>query len=298
MSHSKTLLTIGDWIESVSLRYEEAGLVFGHGTDNAWDEAVQTVLFALQLPLDSDRSIITHKVHADEALKIDAIVSERIHSKKPLPYLTHCAWFMGRPFYVDERVLIPRSPLGEWIERQFQPWIDPIQVKHILDIGTGSGCIAIGAALVFKDALVDAADIDPNALAVATINIEQYGLQKRVHLFQSDCFNELPSKRYDVILSNPPYVDDDEMKMLPKEYQHEPVGALRTDDEGLAIAERILQQASRYLSAQGILLLEVGYNAERLQSRYPNIPFVWLEQEQGGEGILMIQHDELKRHVW
>lgn len=287
------LHTIGDWIRRAEKSFAAAQLTYGHGTDNAWDEAVQTVLFVLDLPLDSDESILKRPVEQQQAEKINALIEQRIHTRLPLPYLTHCAWFMGMPFYVDERVLIPRSPFGEWIERVFSPWIDADRVKNILDIGTGSGCLAIGCAWIFPEASVDAVDISPEALTVAAKNVATYELQDRVHLIQSDCFDALPKKRYDVIISNPPYVGEEEMTQLPAEYLHEPKLALVAENEGLAIAERIIKQASEYLTEHGILLIEVGYNAELLEKKYPHVPFTWLEQEHGGEGLFLLTKKEL-----
>jgi ribosomal protein L3 glutamine methyltransferase len=288
--------TIGDWINQANARFEAANLTYGHGTDNAWDEAVQAVLFALGLPVDSDQGVLQQPVSSADGRKIAKLIDDRINTRKPLPYLTHCAWFMGMPFYVDERVLIPRSPFAEWIERAFSPWIDADKVKNILDIGTGSGCLAIGCALTFPKAQVDAVDINKDALAVAAINVATYQLQN-VHLIQSDCFAAVPQKQYDVIISNPPYVGEAEMAELPQEYRHEPELALVAENEGLAIVDRILAQASRYLTQHGILLIEVGYNADLLQAKYPRVPFIWLEQERGGEGLFLITKAQLDLYV-
>lgn len=289
--------TIGHWIKIAEMRFKKAKLIYGHGTDNAWDEAVQTVLFVLNLPLDSNPSILQQSVNEANVLKINQLIEARISTRKPLPYLTHCVWFMGMPFYVDERVLIPRSPLGEWIERQFAPWINTVEVKNILDIGTGSGCLAIGCALVFPQAKVDAVDMSADALKVAAINVAKYQLDDRVHLMQSDCFDVVPQKFYDVIISNPPYISEADMMQLPQEYQHEPTLALAADDEGLAIVERLLIQASSHLTQHGILLVEVGYNADKLQARYPHVPLTWLVQQRGGEGLFVISKKELEQYV-
>lgn len=294
MNQTDIKQTIGDWIHHANARFEAAHLTYGHGTDNAWDEAVQAVLFTLNLPVDSDEGILEQPVSPADGIKIAQLIEDRITTRKPLPYLTHCAWFMGMPFYVDERVLIPRSPFGEWIERAFSPWIDAGRVKNILDIGTGSGCLAIGCATIFPEAQVDAVDINKEALAVAAINVANYQLQHRVHLIQSDCFSQVPPKFYDVIISNPPYVGKTEMAQLPQEYRHEPELALVAENEGLAIVDQILKQASGYLTEQGILLIEVGYNADLLQIKYPRVPFVWLEQERGGEGLLLITKKQLE----
>lgn len=289
--------TIEDWIKAVTAQFEAANLTYGHGTDNAWDEAVQAVLYVLNRPLDSDRSILQELVDESQGEAIQALAKIRMDTRKPLPYLTHCAWFMGMPFYVDERVLIPRSPVGEWIDRGFEPWLDPDKVKNILDIGTGSACIAIACAMMFPSAAVDAVDIDPEALKVAAQNVAHYDLENRLRLLESDCFNAVPSKKYDLIISNPPYVGESEMKTIPQEYLHEPRHALVADNEGLAIAERIIAQASDYLSPHGILVVEVGYNGELLQEKYPHIPFTWLEQTNGGEGLFLLDKKQLEKYV-
>lgn len=200
------LLTAGDWVRWGASRFNEAGLFFGHGTENSWDEAVNLVLTALHLPPETNADIFHAVLTPTERQEILTLVEQRIETHKPLAYLLKQAWFCGRPFYVDERVLVPRSPMAEWLEKQFEPWIEPDRVRKILDIGTGSGCIAIGAAWAFPDAQVDAVDVSPGALEVAAINVERYGLQERVQLHRSDCFADLPPTLYDIILSNPPYV--------------------------------------------------------------------------------------------
>ncbi len=291
--HTKETRTVGDWIQEAAQQFEAADLCFGHGTDNAWDEAVQLVMHVLKEPPDSNASVSARGVSESQAEQIVALIQERIKTRKPLPYLTHQAWFMGMPFYVDERVLVPRSPFAEWIERAFSPWIDSARVTRILDMGTGSGCLAIACATVFPHAIVDATDIDKEALAVAAINVSQYQLSDRVQLIQSDGFTALADRRYDVIISNPPYVGRKEMNRLPKEYRHEPKNALEADDEGLAIAIRLLKEAKNHLTEHGIFLMEVGYNAEALQARFPNVPFMWLEQERGGEGLLLLDKKQL-----
>lgn len=292
MTHS-----VGNWLESIEKQLLTADLYYGHGTDNAWDEAVQLLLFALGLPVDSDSNVLKQVVTAQQTEMIQKLLQSRIDSRMPLPYLTHQAWFAGLSFYVDERVLIPRSPFAEWIQRQFQPWItDPNKIHYILEIGTGSGCMAITAALTFDKAQVDAVDISADALAVAKRNVTDYCLEKRIHLIQSDCFANLPSKRYDLIISNPPYVSEQEMQLLPAEYQYEPKLALEASEQGLAIVDRILQQANRYLANDGILIVEVGNSEEALLQRYPQLPFIWLEMEHGGHGVFLLTAEDLRQH--
>lgn len=286
--------SVEQWLEVVEKQLTEAGVHFGHGTDNAWDEAVQLVLFAMQMPIDSSDHLLKQTVNETQAATIQSLMRERIQKRKPLPYLTNQAWFVGLPFYVDERVLIPRTPFGEWIERQFLPWIDPKKVKRIADIGTGSGCMAILAALTFENVLVDAIDIHPNALEVAKKNISNYSLEDKVQPILSDCFDQVPKQnRYDIIMSNPPYVSKEEMKTLPEEYTYEPRQALEASDEGLKIVERILSCASDYLTSNGILVVEVGNSQDALLARYPQVPFIWLEMERGGHGLFLLSKEAL-----
>lgn len=288
--------TVEKWLESVEMQLIEAGVYFGHGTDNAWDEAVQLVLFAIQMPLDSDEIVLKQTINSIQAATIQSLVTERIRTRKPLPYLTHQAWFAGMPFYVDERVLIPRSPFAEWIERQFSPWT-PDAVKRIADVGTGSGCMAITAALYFENAAVDAIDVNKEALKIVEKNIKNYKLENRIQTILSDCFEKLPKKAcYDIIMSNPPYVSQEEMQILPKEYTHEPRDALEASDKGLAVVERILWTAADYLTPNGILIIEVGNSREALIERYPNVPFIWLEMERGGEGLFLLTAKDLQHH--
>lgn len=274
----------------------QANVYFGHGTDNAWDEAVQMVMFALELPYNSGADVLTRELTHHERDRVLDCLKQRIEQRKPLPYITHQAWFMQLPFYVDERVLIPRSPFAEWIERRFSPWLPSKPIRHILEIGTGSGCMAIAAALMFEDAKVIAADISPDALEVAKRNVAHYKLEQRVTLCESDCFSNVPKRPYDLIISNPPYVGAAEMTTLPKEYQHEPGElALEAPDNGLAIVDRILQQAADYMADDGLLVVEVGNSDEAVAKRYQNLPFIWLEQARGGHGLFLLSASDLKQ---
>lgn len=295
----KKLNTVQDWLGWVEAKFEAANLFYGHGTDNAWDEAVQLVLYVLGLPAHSGTEVLNHTVMEKQGERIISLVKQRIDLHKPLPYLTHQAWFAGLSFYVDERVLIPRSPFGEWIERQFIPWINPNEITRILDIGTGSGCMAIAAAVFFPDASVDAVDINAQALEVAAINIKNYQFEDRVKLIEANCFPPEERPVYDIIMSNPPYVGSEEMATLPEEYLHEPRQALEADNQGLAIVENILKHAVHHLKPHGILVVEVGNSEELLIKKFPQIPFIWLELERGGQGLFLLTADELRKiNVW
>ena len=273
-------------VQDVSNRFQQANLYYGHGTDNPDDEAFALVCMALDLPFDE--AILDRDLSEQEEQKITALVDKRIQTRKPLSYLTNTAYFVGLPFYVDERVLIPRSPFGELIANQFQPWIQQESVKSILDIGTGSGCMAIAVALMFPDAIVDAVDLSKDALAVAKINCKKFEVEGRVNLILSDVFEQVPQKKYDIIISNPPYVNRGGAKEFPKEYQHEPAMALETKKHALDIVKTILHDASGYLADDGILVVEVGENRELLEKECSDISFIWLDFAFGGTGDVFL----------
>lgn len=220
MTDYNDLFTIRDFIRYATSRFNEAGLYYGHGTDNAWDEAVALVLHTIHLHHNVDAAILDARLTYNERTKLAELINERVMKRIPVPYLTHEAWFSGMPFYVDERVLIPRSPIAELIENQFAPWIESNHIHSILDLCTGSGCIAIACAKAFPEAEIDASDISSEALAVAKINVLRYEVEDQIHLYESDLFAALPKKQYDIIVSNPPYVSIDEISTLPIEYQH------------------------------------------------------------------------------
>jgi ribosomal protein L3 glutamine methyltransferase len=285
--------TVAQLISFAAERFAMAGLWFGHGTDNAVDEAAELVFFAAGLKHDEADEVYGRVLKAPQRAKALALIERRIRERVPAAYLTHRMWFAGHEFYVDERVLVPRSPIAELIEAQFQPWIDPRKVQRILDIGTGSGCIAIAAALAFPKAKVDAADLSADALAVARINIERHRVKRRVRAVQSDVFDALKGERYDVIVSNPPYVGDAELASLPEEYRREPVMGLHGGHDGLDIVHRILDQAAQHLQPHGILIVEVGNSEEALVESRPRMPFTWLDFERGGGGVFVLTREEL-----
>lgn len=285
------LSTLRDFLRWTTSRFEEAGLSYGHGNEDAFNEATQLLLHSLHLPVTTLPDLfLDARLCQNEKHSFLKLVKKRIKRRLPIPYLTHEAWFAGLPFYVDERVLIPRSPFAELIEAHFSPFIEsPDSVSHILDMCTGSGCIAIASALAFPDAEVDAVDISTDALKVAKINKTKHRLGDSLNLIESDLWAAIATdKRYDLIISNPPYVGDAEMARLPAEYHHEPSQALRAADNGLALVERIIRGAADYLMPKGVLFVEVGNSDLAVQDKWPETPFLWLEFAQGGHGIFML----------
>jgi len=287
------LISIQDFVRWGASRFNAAGLFFGHGTDNALDEALNLVLHALHLPPDLPPAYRDCRLTAGERVTVTDLIERRISERKPAAYLTQRAWFAGLEFYVNEDVLVPRSPLAELIEAGFDPWIDADGVSGVLDLCTGSGCIGIATAVYLPHVEVDLVDISAAALRVAETNVENHGLTDRVRVAESDLFSALAGRRYDIIVSNPPYVGAEELLSLPEEYRNEPALGLAGGESGLDLVLRILRDAPNFLAEGGILLVEVGNTAAELMRRFPEAPFLWLEFERGGEGVFLLNRDQL-----
>jgi ribosomal protein L3 glutamine methyltransferase len=282
-------------IERGARRLRRAGVFFGHGTDNAWDESAALVLHALRLPHSGDRAIYRRRVGSPDLERVGALLRRRIAERIPAVYLTGETSFAGLPFHVDPRVLIPRSPIAELIERRFAPWIDSRRVRRILDVGTGSGCIAIACAKALPRSRVDAVDTSPEALEVAAINVRRHRVGRRVRLMRSDHFSALGGERYDIIVANPPYVGRREMSGLPPEYRHEPPLALAAGRHGLDSVRVILREAGGHLHPGGLLIVEVGNTAAAVQRAFKRLPFLWLQFERGGGGVFLLTAEQLRR---
>lgn len=286
--------TVADLVRYGAAEFERAGLAFGHGTDNAVDESAALVFHALGLDHGQAGAAYGRVPEPRDVERVLALFGERIARRVPAAYLTGRMWFAGLEFEVDPRVIVPRSPFAELIAARFEPWIDPERVGRILDIGTGSGCIAIACAREFPDARVDAVDLSPEALAVARRNVARHGVGDRLELLQGDVFAPLRGRRYDLIVANPPYVSDDEMAGLPEEYRHEPDLALRAGGDGLDVARRILEGAAAHLEPGGAIFVEVGDSDERLERAFPRLPFTWIEFEHGGGGVFVLRREQLE----
>jgi ribosomal protein L3 glutamine methyltransferase len=288
------LRTIGDMLRWAVSRFNDAGIYYGHGTDNAWDEAIALVFHALHLPEEIGQQVIHSNLTSSEKHKIVELIIRRVRERLPVPYLTNKARFAGLEFFVDERVLVPRSPIAEMINNHFSPWLYNKPVHRIMDLCTGSACIAIACAYAFEDAEVDALDISEDALEVAQINIETLGVLERVFPIQSDLFSAIPKgPHYDLIVSNPPYVDEDDIGDMPNEYHHEPAIGLASGRDGLDLTKRILANAADYLTENGLLVVEVGNSMVHLMEQFPDVPFTWVDFEFGGDGVFVLTRDQL-----
>lgn len=288
------LLTLRDWLRWAVSRFNSAKLFFGHGTDNAWDEAVWLLLATLQLPRDRLEPFLDARLTRAERLAVFNVLEQRIARRLPAAYLLQEAWLGAFRFYVDERVIVPRSYFAELLEEGFAPWVEePESVGSVLDLCTGSGCLAILMAHAFPNAQVDAIDISPDALAVARRNIADYGLADSVHAIESDLFAAVPGKRYDLILSNPPYVTAEAMAALPAEYRHEPALALAAGEDGLDVVRRILREAADHLTPEGFIAIEVGHNRDQVEAAFPHLPVVWLDTASSSDKIFLVSREAL-----
>ncbi|MEN0037717.1 MAG: 50S ribosomal protein L3 N(5)-glutamine methyltransferase [Cellvibrio sp.] len=287
------LVTIRDFFRWAASEFIAAKLFYGHGTDNPWDEAEQLVLHAIHLAPPLGDEWLDAKLTPSERTKVVANVQRRIEERIPAAYITGQAWFAGLPYVVDERVLVPRSPIAELIEKRFAPWLAD-EPQQILDLCTGSGCIGIACAHALPDAEVQLSDISYDALAVAEENIQQHGVTERVFALQSDLFENLYGQRFDLIVSNPPYVDADDMASLPEEFHAEPELGLASGNDGLDFTRRLLVEAADYLTDKGVLIVEVGNSWPALEEAYPSLPFTWVEFERGGHGVFVLAAQDLR----
>lgn len=287
------LWTVRDWLRYAISRFNHAGLFFGHGTSEAYDEAAYLILHTLHLPIDQLEPFLDARLMPYERERLAQILEKRVKDRVPAAYLTHEAWLQGYRFYVDERVIVPRSFLAPMILEQFQPWLDT-DVNSALDLCTGSGCLAILLAEAFPDAEVDAVDLSADALQVATRNVADYGLEERVHLLQGDLFAPLAGKTYDLIISNPPYVDAPSVAALPPEYLHEPKLALGSGHDGLDATRVILKEAAKHLNPGGLLAVEIGHNRHTLEAAFPELEFTWPEIEGGEDTVFLLTSEQLK----
>jgi ribosomal protein L3 glutamine methyltransferase len=291
-----TLLTVRDWLRYATSRFTQAGLAYGHGTASALDEAAYLILHTLHLPIDQLDPWLDARLMLDERKALEAIVAKRIATRKPAPYLTNEAWVQGHAFYVDERVIVPRSYIGELMGGGLEGVVaDPDGVERVLDLCTGSGCLAVLAGLRFPEATVDASDVSGDALAVAERNVATYGLGERIELVRSDLFAGLAGRTYDLILSNPPYVSAEAVAAFPPEYAAEPVLAHAGGEDGLDLVRRILAEAGRHLTPDGTLVVEIGTGRDILQAEFPRLPFLWLDTAESEGEVFALTAKDLKK---
>ncbi|MFO7542883.1 MAG: 50S ribosomal protein L3 N(5)-glutamine methyltransferase [Thiobacillus sp.] len=291
---TESLITVRDWLRFAVSRFNEADLFFGHGSDNAYDEAAYLILNTLHLPLFRLDPFLDASLTHGESEQVRAVIERRVKERLPAAYLTHEAWLGEHRFYVDERVIVPRSHIAELLQDQLLPWLEhPDEVSRVLDMCTGSGCLAILAALAFPNAQVNAADLSKDALAVAERNIADYGLQQRIERVESDLFAALEGRTYDVIISNPPYVNAESVAALPPEYLAEPPLALGSGEDGLDATRKILSVAKDHLNPGGLLVVEIGHNRDALEAAYPSLPFTWLDTAAGDQFVFLLRREEL-----
>jgi len=293
-SDTAELLTVRDWLRFAVSAFTESKLSFGHGSASAYDEAAYLILHTLHLPLDTLEPFLDSRLTQQEKKALGEMLKLRVEKKIPAAYLTHEAYLGALRFYVDERVIVPRSFIAELLHQNLFPWVESTEgIGSVLDMCTGSGCLAILAAHIFPNADVDAVDLSADALAVAERNVKDYELKERVHLIESNLFAKLGGKKYDVIISNPPYVDAESVAALPAEYLHEPKLALGSGKDGLDATREILKHAAAHLNPGGILVVEIGHNRDVLEAAYPNLPFNWLDVAAGDEFVFLLHREDL-----
>lgn len=285
--------TLRDLLRFAVSQFEAAKLFYGHGTDNAFDEAAYLILSTLHLPLDNLSDFLDATLLPEEIAAVLKILNTRISTRQPAAYLTNEAWLHHYRFYVDQRVIVPRSFIAELLLNQLDPWVDPTSIEHGLDLCTGSGCLAIMMADVFPDAQIDAIDLSSDALAIAQRNVDDYDFNSRISLISSNLFANIQGRTYDLIISNPPYVDANAVANLPPEYRHEPAMALGSGIDGLDITREILRDAAQFLNPEGLLIVEIGHNRKVLEEAYPHLPFTWLATSNGEGFVFMLSKEEL-----
>ena len=295
------MVTVESLIKETADKFNESNLTFGHGTDNAIDEAAYLIFGYLDLNHDKAEEAYQKTISNEDLIEIDKLIDCRINQNRPVAYLINKAWFVGLEFFVDERVLVPRSPLAELIANKLRPWADDKLVTRALDMGTGSGCIAIALGKFFPDIEIDAIDYSPEALQVANINLEYHKMTDRINLIESDFFSNLPehqySNSYDLIISNPPYVDQEDISNMPPEFHHEPILGLASGKDGLESVKILLRESCKYLRDNGLLIVEVGNSRQALEECYPTLPFIWIDFKLGGEGVFLLMKSDLEAHM-
>ncbi|MBU0620805.1 MAG: 50S ribosomal protein L3 N(5)-glutamine methyltransferase [Gammaproteobacteria bacterium] len=291
---SASLKTVRDCLRFAVSRFNEAELFFGHGSENAYDEAAYLILHTLHLPLDRLEPFLDARLTHSEIYDVLDIIERRTEQRIPAAYLTNQAWLGDMSFYVDERVIVPRSFIAELLRDQLYPWLEnPDDIHNVLDLCTGSACLAVLAAHAFPNSHVDAIDLSPDALDVAQYNVTDYGLEDRIALIESDMFEKLKGRKYDLIISNPPYVDAPSVAALPQEFKYEPKLALGSGTDGLDATRAILSQAAEHLSDNGLLIVEIGHNRDALEAAFPDLPFTWMDVSAGDEFVFMLHRNDL-----
>ena len=294
MNVPSELETLRDFLRFAVSRFNHAGLAFGHGFANAYDEAVYLLLHALHLPLDRLEPFLDARLAASERAELATLLARRVDDRVPAAYLTHEAWLGDFRFHVDERVVIPRSFIAEALHDGLAPYVeDPSAIRSALDLCTGSGCLAVLLAHAYAEADIDAVDVSADALAVAQRNVSDYGLAGRINLIRSDLFDNVPPKSYDLVISNPPYVTTVAMEELPPEYRHEPALALAGGDDGLDAVRTILRKAPQFMQRDGLLVVEIGHNRATVEAAFPRMPFVWLATPSSEDGVFLLRRDEI-----